>query len=321
MSQVLPATPDAIHQAAKILKSGGLVALPTETVYGLGADASNPDAVRRIFSAKGRPADHPLIVHLVSASQLSDWATNIPDEAYALADAFMPGAITLILKCGDAVPDVVTGGQDTVGLRIPSHPVALELLQAFGGGIAAPSANRFGRISPTTAEHVAEELGDSVDLILDGGACEVGVESTIVDLSQGEARVLRPGMITVPQLNEVLGYVPKGQVDNSPRVSGSLKSHYAPTTPVTLVHPKDLHSTVEISQSFARVAVIALQDEPENCQLPWITMPSEPELYAQHIYSVLRELDALGYDRLMVEAVPDVEAWQAISDRLERASA
>src|SRR4249919_832993 len=193
--------PDSeIARAAAILRAGGLVAFPTETVYGLGADASSPAALGRMFAAKGRPSDHPVIVHLQAGEDLTHWARNIPVVAQQLADHFWPGPLTLVLRRAAGVLDAVTGGQETVGLRTPSHPIAQRLLKAFGGGIAAPSANRFGRVSPTTAQHVRDELGDALDLILDGGPCEVGIESTIVDLSTGTPVLLRPGRIGVAEI-------------------------------------------------------------------------------------------------------------------------
>ena len=234
-----------IPRAVALLRQGELVALPTETVYGLGADALNPAAVAKIFAAKGRPSDHPLIVHLADAEQIVDWARDIPREAIALARAFWPGPLTLILKKEEGVPDIVTGGQDTVGLRVPNHPVALELLRAFGGGVAAPSANRFGRISPTTAEHVRQELGERVPLILEGGACQVGLESTILDLSRDVPVILRPGAIGVDDIARVIGRRPRlrgeeQQPDAAPRVSGALAAHYAPRTPLELVASAEL---------------------------------------------------------------------------------
>jgi tRNA threonylcarbamoyl adenosine modification protein (Sua5/YciO/YrdC/YwlC family) len=197
-----------VVRAAALLRAGELVAFPTETVYGLGADASNPGAIARIFAAKGRPADHPLIVHLPDAGQLERWAVDIPEAAHGLAAAFWPGPLTLILRRHPSVSDAITGGQDTVGLRVPNHPLALQLLREFGGGVAAPSANRFGRISPTTAAHVRDELGAAVSMILDGGPCAVGIESTILDLSAGRARILRPGMLDAAAIAAVLGYPP-----------------------------------------------------------------------------------------------------------------
>ena len=260
-------TPEAVERAAMLLRAGKLVAIPTETVYGLGADALDGEAVAGIFAAKGRPADHPLIVHLPDAEHLPHWAASIPKEAVALARAFWPGPLTLILRRAPDVPDVVTGGQDTVGLRVPDHPVALAVLRAFDSGIAAPSANRFGRISPTTAAHVHEELGDRVAMILDGGPCAVGIESTILDLSRDRPAILRPGAISAEQIAAVIGrqpdaYVPPedapvagasvatrnpsaviGQAEADavasgaecvPRVSGSLAAHYAPRTALEL---------------------------------------------------------------------------------------
>src|SRR5688500_12546066 len=192
-----------LDRAVEMLRAGGIIALPTETVYGLGADADNEAAVRKVFAAKGRPADHPVIVHLASGAQIDQWATDIPPAARTLADAFWPGPLTIILKRSPRALDVVTGGLDTVGLRVPSHPVAQHLLTRFGGAIAAPSANRFGRVSPTTAEHVRQEFGSAVDLILDGGDCQVGLESTIVDLSSGASAILRPGFVTAEQIEAV----------------------------------------------------------------------------------------------------------------------
>ena len=211
-----------LDRAVELLKAGELVGIPTETVYGLGADAANPAAVAKIFAAKGRPADHPLIVHIPGASHLERWAVDIPDLAYELAEDFWPGPLTLILRRAPGVPDAVTGGQDTVGLRVPGHPVALDLLRAFAaaggsGGIAAPSANRFGRISPTTADHVREELGDAVALVLDGGACAVGIESTIIDLSSGKPMLLRPGHITPAAIEAVCGELPTAPGAAAPR--------------------------------------------------------------------------------------------------------
>jgi L-threonylcarbamoyladenylate synthase len=226
-----------VSRAADLLRAGELVAFPTETVYGLGADASNPRAVARIFAAKGRPADHPLIVHLPDAAHLPRWAVDIPDAAHKLAAALWPGPLTLILRRHPSVSDAITGGQNTVGLRVPNHPLALQLLREFDGGVAAPSANRFGHVSPTTAAHVREELGTSVALILDGGPCAVGIESTILDLSGTHARILRPGMLDADAIAGILGAPPiVGGSPDAPRVSGSLEAHYAPRTPLRLAH-------------------------------------------------------------------------------------
>lgn len=309
-----------IDKAVAILRAGGLVAFPTETVYGLGADAGNPEAVRKIFAAKGRPAEHPLIVHLASAKHLSEWAIEIPASAYELAAAFWPGPLTIILKRARRVPDAVTGGQATVGLRVPAHPLALRLLRAFKGGLAAPSANRFGRLSPTTAEHVRQELGERVDLILDGGPCPVGLESTIVDLSSGRPRLLRPGGVTVAQLSEVLGVVPELGGRDAPRASGTMKSHYAPHTPARLLGLGDIIGLSQGAAS-ARLAVLAYHPQPVGlASVVWRTLPAEPAAYGRRLYAALRELDALGCDELLIEAVPDEPAWLAVADRLRRAT-
>lgn len=314
---------DDIRRAVELLRQGELVALPTETVYGLGADALNPDAVARIFAAKERPADHPLIVHLPDAEQLTTWAREIPKEAIALARAFWPGPLTLILKKEEGVPDVVTGGQDTVGLRVPNHPVALELLRAFGSGIAAPSANRFGRISPTTAEHVRQELGDRVALILDGGPCQVGLESTILDLSRDVPVILRPGAIGVDDIARVIGRRPRlrgeeAQSDEAaPRVSGALAAHYAPRTPLELVAIEALSACLRVGD-----AVLARVSAPEvlPSDVTWIVAPADPAGYGHDLYAVLRSLDESPCSRILVEALPNEPEWAAVVDRLGRAA-
>ncbi|CAB1368273.1 L-threonylcarbamoyladenylate synthase [Denitratisoma oestradiolicum] len=318
-----------IGRAVELLRAGELVAIPTETVYGLGADAANPVAVARIFAAKGRPADHPLIVHIPAASHLDQWAKNIPQAAHTLAATFWPGPLTLILQRQPTVPDAVTGGQNTVGLRVPGHPLALALLAAFAaaggsGGIAAPSANRFGRISPTTADHVREELGDQVALILDGGPCEVGIESTIVDLSRGAPVILRPGAITAEQIAAALHGTPAiGQATAStPRVPGALEAHYAPETGLRLVTAAELPATVEalLAQDL-RLAVLALNAAPAGLPpLAWIAAGSNARDYAHQLYAALRELDHVGADLILVEAPPQTMEWQAVHDRLGRAA-
>jgi L-threonylcarbamoyladenylate synthase len=311
---IVPATFRMIEQAAQLLRQGELVAFPTETVYGLGADGSSPQAVEKIFKAKGRPDDHPVIVHVASANEFTKWAVDIPEVAYQLADAFMPGPVTLILKRSTLVPDIVTGRQDTVGLRVPNHPVALELLKSFGGGIAAPSANRFGRISPTTAQHVLEELGESVSLILDGGACNVGLESTIVDVTSARVKVLRPGGVSLTALSKLLSYVPEVVSKSQVRVSGSLESHYAPTTPAFLVDKKGLEDADEKS------GVVSLEIKPASSKAVWLTLPNDAESYGQHLYATLRRLDALGLESILIEQVPDSLQWLAVRDRLQRAT-
>ncbi len=313
-----------------LLRAGELIAFPTETVYGLGADASNPQAVAKIFAAKGRPADHPLIVHLASAAALDRWARDIPEAARKLAAAFWPGPLTLILKRHPDVLDAVTGGQDSVGLRVPNHPLALTLLRAFGGanhaGIAAPSANRYGRISPTCAEHVRAELGDKVSLVLDGGPCAVGIESTIIDLTGDTPRVLRPGAISAVMLARVLGAAPQETVEAAAalRVSGSLAAHYAPRTQLRLLPPAGLLAAVHAeAQAGRRCAVLARtlaapQDMPEGTL--WQTAPGDATRYAHDLYATLRKMDMAACAALLVEAPPATEDWLAVADRLQRAA-
>ena len=317
-----------VSRAADLLRAGELVAFPTETVYGLGADASNQLAIGKIFAVKGRPADHPLIVHLPDASRLERWAVDIPDAARKLAAAFWPGPLTLILKRHPSVLDAVTGGQETVGLRVPNHPLALQILREFGGlaggGLAAPSANRFGHVSPTTAAHVREELGAAVSMIVDGGHCAVGIESTILDLSTGQARILRPGMLDAAAIARILGYSPEyGGARDAPRVSGSLEAHYAPTTELQLAAAADLVGMAQRALAAGRrIAVLALPplalDHPD---IAWYPASVDPVQFAHDLYASLRELDALGRDLILVAAPPAEEAWRAVSDRLRRAAA
>ena len=316
-------SPDAIVRAAAQLKAGELVAFPTETVYGLGADAANVDAVRKVFAAKGRPADHPLIVHIADADSLVDWAWEVPPAATALAKQFWPGPLTLVLKRSARVPDAVTGGQDTVAIRVPSHPVAQQLLREFGGGVAAPSANRFGHVSATTAAHVREEFGDLVSCVLDGGAADVGIESTIVDCSRGGVTLLRPGWITPEQIEAATGLPLSAPDAKAPRVSGTLDKHYAPETPVMLMEG-DL--VVELARSLSRqgkrVAVLAstaLQPVIEG--LVWKAAASDAAGYAHDLYANLRALDHAGCDVILVEQPPEAAEWLAIRDRLMRSAA
>jgi L-threonylcarbamoyladenylate synthase len=311
-----------IEKAVALLRQGELVAFPTETVYGLGADAANPVAVTKIFAAKGRPADHPLIVHLPGDDQFDRWAREIPDTAFELAEAFWPGPLTLILKRQSNVIDAITGGQDTVGLRVPGHPLALELLRVFDGGVAAPSANRFGRISPTTAQHVRDDLGDAVAMVLDGGACPVGIESTILDLSGEEPTVLRPGMIAAADIGRVLGRMPRVGRTDAPRVSGSREAHYAPRTPLALLPPDAVIFAVrEALTNNERLAVLAPMACPiSDERIVWRQAPDEPGPFAREIYAALRELDAMGCARIVVQRPPASEPWRAIADRLQRAA-
>ncbi|MEP7061050.1 MAG: L-threonylcarbamoyladenylate synthase [Betaproteobacteria bacterium] len=324
-SIVVPDTA-AVADAARRLRNGELVAFPTETVYGLGADADNPQAVQRIFAAKGRPAAHPVIVHLADATDLEHWARDIPERARRLARAFWPGPLTLILPRAARVHDVVTGGQHSVGLRVPSHPVARALLRAFaaagGRGIAAPSANRFGRVSATTARHVAADFGATVSLILDGGATDVGIESTIVAFTGAHPMLLRPGAVSVDAIENVLGVPLRMRGDDAPRASGTLASHYAPATRAHLVAAHAL--LPEIRQHLSRdesVAVLArTTPKPAEFDGAWFAASEDSEGYARELYAALRELDAAHADSLLIEDVPATPAWQAVRDRLTRAT-
>lgn len=307
-----------LNLAIEKLASGGVVAFPTETVYGLGADASNPAAIAQIFEIKGRPPDHPLIVHISSADQLSRWSHQVPEMAYELAEHFWPGPLTLILPQSKAPPEV-TGGQTSVGLRAPSHPVAQALLKGFGGGIAAPSANRFGRISPTRASHVREELGDRVDLILEGGDCKVGLESTILSLAGPAPCLLRPGAISRSELESVLNQTIQGK-DKAPglRASGLLESHYAPRTALRLVSSERILSQADVASP--RTVILCLQDIPLPSSIHRILMPQAPADYGMRLYATLRELDQGQYDLILAEIPPIEESWAAVHDRLGRAS-
>jgi len=294
-----------IAEAADVLRRGGLVAFPTETVYGLGADASSPAAIARIYAAKGRPSDHPVIVHLAPGADLTRWAEDVPAAARTLAARFWPGPLTIILRRGPAIAAAVGGGGDTVGLRTPAHPIAQRLLAAFGGAVAAPSANRFGHVSPTTADHVAADLGDAIDYLLDGGACEVGVESTIVDLSGDAPALLRPGGIAREQLERALG-VPVAQASGVVRAPGALPSHYAPRARVIAVPAAELDGAVAAARAHGRVAVLRL--------------PADLDEAARRLYAELRALDAGGADVIVAELPPEIGIGAAIADRLRRAA-
>jgi len=308
-------TADAMLDAAAHLKAGDLVAFPTETVYGLGADASNSTAVARIYSVKGRPNDHPLIVHISSMDRMGDWASDVPEYAIALAHNFWPGPMTLVLKRSELAGDFITGGQDTVGVRVPDHVVALALLEAFekagGKGVAAPSANRFGHVSPTTAAAVIEELGDYLskdDLVLDGGACDVGVESTIIDCTGAAPSVLRPGAISIAMVEECAG-LKVTQSNKQIRVSGALENHYAPVAKVLLCE-------VPIAgQGFIALAAI---ETPEG--VIRLASPSDDEDFARVLYSALRDADARGLSEVVVVQPIGIGIAVAIRDRLARAA-
>ena len=316
MSQFLSnCTADALVDAARRLKAGDLVAFPTETVYGLGADASNSQAVARIYSVKGRPSDHPLIVHIASMERMGDWASEVPEYAIALARSFWPGPMTLILKRSELAGDFITGGQDSVGVRVPDHVVALALLEAFekagGMGVAAPSANRFGHVSPTTAAAVVEELADYLskeDLVLDGRACAVGVESTIIDCTGAAPSVLRPGAISVAMIEECTG-LKTTQSDKEIRVSGSLENHYSPIAKVLLrenaVAGQGLiaHSSIQTPEGVIRLA-----------------SPSNDEEFARVLSAALRDADARGLSEVVVVQPIGIGIAVAIRDRLARAA-
>ena len=321
-----------IELAVNNLKAGLLVAFPTETVYGLGADASNAAALERLYAVKGRPTSHPVIVHIASVDQLSDWAKDIPAQAYKLAEHFWPGPMTLILPKADHVLTEVTGGQDSVGIRIPSHPLALDLLRAFAGGLAAPSANRFGRLSPTSAQAVEAEFGtegEDVAMILDGGKCQVGIESTIISLLSPQAKILRPGMIDGASVAQVLASDLASSGPDATRVPGALPSHYAPQTKLTVASGERLIELVlELNAVEKAAAVFAFDTtiaklRPNLSGLAFDTLvvaPSQVDQYARSLYEQLRHFDSLKLDRIFVEEVPSGSIWDGVRDRLERAS-
>lgn len=310
-----------IKKAALILQEGGLVAFPTETVYGLGADAANPAAVARIFTVKERPYTHPLIVHVSTIAEVDQWARDISPAARMVMQACWPGPLTLILKKQPNVLDSVTGGQDTIGLRIPKHPIAQQLLHAFGGGIAAPSANKFTHISPTTAAAVQSELGGEIECILDGGSCEVGLESTILDLSADEPVILRPGMMTEKTLTALLGR-PVSKQKKEIRAPGMHHLHYAPTTRAQLVKRSELAEYLHSLPQFPVACMVVGQFvEKVPLGVKIINMPDEAKAYAHDLYHTLRSLDDLGLQQIIIEMVPAGLEWEAIRDRLKKATA
>jgi L-threonylcarbamoyladenylate synthase len=337
MSLLLSARdPAAIEAAAQRLAGGTLVGMPTETVYGLAADADNPHAVQRIFEAKGRPSDHPLIVHLAHDGAAQDWrlgvqhyAQDVPAFAQALMHAFWPGPLTLILPRRPGVATAAAGGQDSVGLRCPAHPVAQALLVAAAAhgvqGVAAPSANRFGRVSPTTAAHVSAEfeaLAEDALLVLDGGACPVGIESTIVDATRGHPVLLRPGHITPEQLQAACGEAVRERDGAAPRASGTLASHYAPSAQVRLMDARALQAALgERTLSSPSVAVWARSALSRCSGVELRSMPSDAAQAAQALFATLRELDAAGVSQIWVETPPDGASWDGVRDRLQRAAA
>ena len=287
---------DEVRRAAEILRAGRLVAFPTETVYGLGADASNPAAIALLYAVKRRPMEHPVIVHFAHAERAFAWTREVPEAARKLAARFWPGPLTLVLKRSALARDFITRGVDTIGVRVPSHPVARAMLDAFGGGVAGPSANRFGRVSPTTAAHVRADLGRDVELVLEGGSSEVGIESTIIDLSRDRPVLLRPGHVSRETLEQFLGEaVPEGDAQ-APR-----------------------HPGAEIAKLGAHAAVLAFSRPDERVDY-WLRMPRDAEGYARRLYAALRELDGAGCEAILIEAPPQAPAWRAVRDRLQRAT-
>ena len=338
MARLIDADRSGISEAAAHLRAGGLVAFPTETVYGLGAAADDPEAVARVFAAKGRPPSHPLIVHLPSAAALWSWADSgaqaergvAPEVVEALAERFWPGPLTLVLHAAPGVDRAITGGQDTVALRVPANRVALDLLSAFGGPLVAPSANRFGRVSPTRADHVLAEFeGDDV-LVLDGGPTELGLESTIVDLSGPEPRLLRPGALPLSRVREVVSVTGGPPGAGAPRAPGTLERHYAPATPLRTVPGDDLERELVgdrgvIARREPRGAVphapFATASPPPPRAVRWLVLPGDPAGFARELFGAVRHLDALGLQEVLVEAPPAGDEWAAVSDRLRRAAA
>lgn len=322
MSSSNPRLSIDVAQADAVLRRGGLIGLPTETVYGLGADARNPTAVAKIFAAKQRPADHPLIVHLHRCEQIAQWARDVPAMAWPLAEAFWPGPLTLVLPRAAGVLDDVTGGLPTVALRVPGHPLALALLKLFDSGVAAPSANRHGRVSPTTAHHVWNELGASVDLLLDGGPCQVGIESTIVDFPDGEMRILRPGSITPADLQRVTGQMPShSTAPNVPR-PGAMTSHYAPRAKVLLATMKEAAATAGAwRKQGARTGVLSAR-RPVNlaADVTWLPLGSASDQQARQLYAQLRHADAMALDVLVAVMPADDGLGVALRDRMTRSA-
>jgi L-threonylcarbamoyladenylate synthase len=322
MVRIVRATQVEIEAAVQALRDGELVAFPTETVYGLGANAQNPAAVAKIFEAKGRPRTHPVIVHLDTPRFLHRWVAEVPEVATKLAEKFWPGPLTMVMKRGPNVHDIVTGGQDTVAIRVPSHPMAQQLLTAFGGGLAAPSANKYGRLSPTRPEHVRDELGDAVKMVLDGGESQIGLESTIVSVEGPQVRLLRPGAVTAAQLRAVVGELLMGADLESPRVPGSTPSHYAPTTPMIIVPAGEIDAqAAALSEGGKRIAVLAQRLPLKSHKyVTWINAGRRPDQFGHDLYANLRTLDKAGCQKILVQDVPQDERWDAIRDRLTRAA-
>lgn len=313
-----------VAEAARLLRAGRLVAVPTETVYGLAADAAQADAVRGIFAAKRRPTGHPLIVHLPGADRLDQWAVDIPPAARALADAFWPGPLTLLLHKAPRVPSEVTGGRDTIGLRVPAHPVLLQLLEQLDTGLAAPSANLHKQLSPTTAAHVMAGLRGRIDAVLDGGPCSVGLESTIVDLTGPRPRIVRAGPIDREQLQAVLGTDVDVPEEHGVAVPGNMRVHYRPTTPLHVLTRDELQRRLGALSDTAHVAVVSQGDwlhVPPAGVLRHVRMPDDKAGYARALYGVLHTLDHEGAEAIWLQRPPEGETWRDVHDRLRRAAA
>ena len=314
-----------VEQAAEHIRAGELVAFPTETVYGLGADASNDAAVAKIFAAKGRPSDHPLIVHLASSKQVLDYASSLPPFAERLIKAFWPGPLTVILPRKPGAATAAAGGQNSIGLRCPAHPLALEFLKACGTGVAGPSANKFGRVSPTTAQHVRQEFGD-VLMVLDGGPCKVGIESSIVDCTRAQPVLLRPGVLTRAQLSAACGQTvlsADDTPDDAPRAPGTLESHYAPNAKVRLMDAKAIQTALDLlGADAAHIAIYARSIvRIKSSQVLYRRMSDDALATAEQLFAVLRDFDAQGVKLIWIEPVPEAAEWDGVRDRLARASA
>ena len=326
---MIDVTKTTVEQAAAHIRAGELVAFPTETVYGLGADASNDVAVAKIFAAKGRPADHPLIVHIASSKQVSDYASNVPPFAERLIAAFWPGPLTVILPRKPGVATAAAGGQNSIGLRCPAHPLALEFLKACDTGVAGPSANKFGRVSPTTAQHVAQEFADVAGaalMVLDGGPCSVGIESSIVDCTRSAPVLLRPGVLTRAELSAACGQpvlsADEVTADHAPRAPGTLESHYAPHAKVRLMDAKAIQTALDLlGADAAHIAVYARSIvRIKSSQVLYRRMPDDALATAEQLFAVLRDFDAQGVKLIWIEPVPEATAWDGVRDRLARAA-
>jgi L-threonylcarbamoyladenylate synthase len=317
---IIPASPDNIHRAAAAIRGGGVVAFPTETVYGLGADATNAVAVARVFEIKARPSFDPLIVHLASEEALPSVAAHVPEVARALTRRFWPGPLTIVLPKTPRIPDIVTAGLPSVAVRVPDHPVALDLLRASGCPIAAPSANRFGSISPTTAEHVADQLGESVPLILDGGPCRVGIESTVVSFLTDPPRLLRPGGVALEELRDVVGAIEIDRGGDERLSPGRSLRHYAPRTPLHLVRAVD-EIPVADRAGAALLAVTPVEDTAAFAHVEVLAQKGDLHLAAANLFAALRRLDGSGHARIFAVAIPEQGLGLAIMDRLRRAAA